>query len=412
VNEDQISSARANLRRAIAAFEAIGGLARAETRPWNPVPPDTRRGPGQDHARLSRMLCALRHLTDQFGEISFGDMLSAAHERYRLLGAGYVRPARTLKARMADEAIDTCERTIAAPRPYRGGFWPPDTQSYLRGYAILHELRFESAVASLMTGLIAGLRHYADYKGTGFEEALAAGLRAHARQRLRAEGPFQTGQDSARLLALEYPLSAAAQFQPTATNQGVVTSPADAEWLLIRTAARNGEREQRGFGGASPRDADDQRVLAEALAETCGQSAGEILTGLAPRIITRITQIEHCPASAAELGREHGRAGTRPYCDLEIDGDATALLHALGETEWMTDANHQYRASLVIAYAEAYQQAAGHSPADSPARVAARGFPRQPPSYTQAGTPASADPADRERATPHARPRHGPRPGA
>ena len=215
----------------------------------------------------------------------------------------------------------------------------------------------------------------------------------------------------ARLPAPGYPLPAEAQFQPTATNQGVVTSAADAEWLLIRTAARNQEREQRGLPGAYLRDTDDQRVLAEALAETCGQPAREVLTGLAPRIAARVMQIEHGPASAAELGREHGRTGTQPYCDLEIDGDATALLHALGETEWMTDANHGYRVSLVIAYAEAYQQAAGHGAADSAARIAARDFPRQPPPHAQAGTPAAADPGGRERATPHGRPRRGLRPG-
>jgi hypothetical protein len=412
VNEDQISSARANLRRAIAAFEAIGGLARTQTRPWNPLPPATNRSPGQDHARLSRMLCALRHLTDQFGEISFGDMLSAAHERYRLLGAGYVRPAAAPKVAMADEAIGMCERNIAAPRQYRAGFWPPDTLSYLRGYAILHELRFESAVASLTTGLIAGLRHYADYKGTSFEEALAAGLRAHARQRLCAEGPFQIGQDSAGLPAPESLPSPAAQFQPTATNQGVVTSPADAEWLLIRTAARNQERGQRGLPGASPRDADDQRVLAEALAETCGQSAREILTGLAPRIVARVIRIEHGPAAAAELGREHGRTGTQPYCDLEIDGDASALLRALGETELMTNANHPYRVSLVIAYVEAYRQAAKHDAADSPARIAARSFPQANQSSAQAGTPGAPEPSHQERVTPQATPRYGSPPGA
>ena len=89
-----------------------------------------------------------------------------------------------------------------------------------------------------------------------------------------------------------------------------------------------------------PRDADDERVLAEALAEASGQSTATILTGLAPQIADRVTQIEHGARAAAELGREHGQTGTPPYCDLEIDGDATTLLHALGETEWMTDANH------------------------------------------------------------------------
>jgi hypothetical protein len=411
VNDDQVSSARANLRTAIAAFEAIGSFARVETLPWDTLPSAARRGPAQDHARLARTLCALRHLADQFGGLSFGDVLSAANEQYRLLGAGYSRPATAARARMADEAIGICERNITAPRQYHGGFWPPDTLSYLRGYASGHALGFEPAVASLTTRLIADLRHYADHQGIDFQEALAAGHRAHARQRLRAEGPFETDQDTKR--QPESPLSVTASFHPAATNQGVVVSPADAEWLLIRTAARNQEREQHGLP-ADRRDADDQRVLAEALAGARGQAPVQILTSLAPQIAARVTQIEHGPAAAAELGREHGRTATPPYCDLEIDGDATALLHALGETEWTTDANHQYRVSLVIAYAEAYQQAAGHSPvpADSPARIAAPNFPQANQSPAQAGTPGTPDPGHRARATPRARPRHGPRPGA
>jgi hypothetical protein len=136
----------------------------------------------------------------------------------------------------------------------------------------------------------------------------------------------------------------------------------------------------------------------------------DIFTGLAPQIAARVIQIEDGPTTAAELGRDHGRAGTPPYCDLEIDGDATALLHALGETEWTTNANHQYRLSLVTAYAGAYQHAAGHGAAmaDSPARIAARDFPRMNPT---AGTSTVPDPDRRTRGIPQA-PRPGPRPGA
>jgi hypothetical protein len=296
------------------------------------------------------------------------------------------------RARIAAELIGTCERSITAT------------------YARRHGLGFETAVTRLTTRLITDLRHYADHQGIDFQEALASALRVHARQRLRAEGPFETGQAPGRLLpAPEYALPAAVSFRMVATNQGVVVSPADAEWLLIRTAARNRECEQYGYP-AQPRDADDQRVLAEALAEASGQSPATILTGLAPQIADRVTQIEHGSRAAFELGREHGRTGTPPYCDLGIDGDATALLHALGETEWMTDANHQYRVALVTAYAYAYKQAAGHgqSPADSPARIAARDFPRVNPT---AGTPGAPEPGRPARATPQAPP-NGLRPGA
>ena len=44
----------------------------------------------------------------------------------------------------------------------------------------------------------------------------------------------------------------------------------------------------------------------------------------------------------------------------------------------MTSANHPYRLSLVVAYADAYKEASQHGPpaADTPARAAARDFPR------------------------------------
>jgi hypothetical protein len=400
VNEDHVSSARANARQAIAAFEAIGECARAEARRVDALPPGTRRGPAQGHAPLARTLCALRHLADQFSGISFSDALRTANQQYMWLGPDYSHPSTAPSVTMANEAIGTCLRGISAPRQYDGTFWPPDTLSYLHDYASSHGLGFEPAVASLTTRLLASLRHYADHQGTDFQQALSAGIQAHARQRLRAEGPFRTGLEPGQPPPL-------GSFHPTATNQGVVASPGDAEWLLIRTAARNQEHSQNGLP-PDRRDADDERVLADALAQTHGRTPEEILTGLAPQITARVMQIEDGPATAADLGREHGRARTQPSCDLEIDGDATALLQALGETEWTTDANHPYRLSLVTAYAEAYQQAAGRGPAlaDSPARIAARDFPRTNPT---AVTPSSLDSGRPARATPQA-PRPGPRP--
>jgi hypothetical protein len=409
LTDDRLSSVRANARTAVAAFEAIADVARAGDRAEDAFPVTAQRDPDQQHERLPRMLCALRHLTDQAGGIAFSDVLSAADAQYLLLNAGPSQPATVSRVMMAGKAIGTYERSIAAPRQHSSGFWNPDTLSYLHGYASRHGLGFEPAVARLMARLIADLRHYADHHGIDFQQALATGLRAHVLRRLRAEGPFRTGQEPGQLHAPAFPLPAGASFQPAATNQGVVVSHADAEWLLIRTAARNHERKQAGLP-ADRRDADDERVLTEALAAARGQAPDEIFTGLAPQIAARAMQIEDGPAAAAELGREHGRTRTPPYCDLDIDGDATALLHALGETEWMTHANHQHRVSLVTAYAQAYRQAAGNGPgpSDSPARIASRDFPRQDPQGAQAVAPAP----DRPTRTRGYRPRHGPRPGA
>jgi hypothetical protein len=406
-SDDRLSSARANARTAVAALEAIAGVAPAGDRAPNALPATAPRDPDQENARLPRVLCALRHLADQVGVISFADVLSAASEQYRLRNAGPSRSAAATRVVAAEKAIVIFEHSIAAPRQRSSGFWNPDTRSYLHSHVSRHALGFEPAIASLMAQLIADLRHYADHRGIDFQQALTTGLRAHALRRLRAEGPFQTGQEPGQVHAPAFPLPVAATFQPTATYQGVVVSHADAEWLLIRTAARNQDRQHNGLP-ADRRDADDERALTEALATARGQTAEEIFTGLAPQIRARVMQIEDGPAAAAQLGREHGRAGTPPYCDLDFDGDATALLHALGETEWMTSTNHPYRVSLVTAYADAYRQAAGNAPAaGSPARIASRDFPRQGPPDARAVAPSGDHPP---RTTGY-RPRHGPRPG-
>jgi hypothetical protein len=403
------ASARASAGQAVAGFEAIAGLARAETLPEDALPTGSRRGPGQDHARMARTVCALRHLADQFTGLSFAGMLDAADERYRQLSSGYPRPTNAGRARIADEAIRVCESNLTAPRQYRGSFWPPDTRDYLHGYARQHGQRLEAAAGVLTTRLLAGLRHYADHQGSDFQQALAAGLTAHARHRLSDEGPFETGQDPSPERAPQ-PTS---PFPPCATNQGVVISAADAEWLLVRTAARNLASERAGLPPGR-RDADDERVLTHALADARGQRAGEVFAELAPGVAARIMQLEDGPAVAAALGRVHGQAGTAPHCDLNTEGDADTLMRALGETEPMTDANHQYRVLLVTAYADAYRGAAGHGPpaADSPARIAARDFPQSRPMAARAGTPETPEPVRRGRAAPQGGPRPGPRPGA
>ena len=86
-------------------------------------------------------------------------------------------------------------------------------------------------------------------------------------------------------------------------------------------------------------------------------------------------------------------------------------MHALGETEPMTDANAPYRLALVTAYAEAYRQASTQGPAAaaSPAHIAAQGFPRHPgPPATPAGPTEPDQPARQAGARPGSRPRHGP----
>jgi hypothetical protein len=413
--QNRMTGFRVGNQRAVAALGAVAIFAWAETLPGDALPLGPRRGPGQDHARLARTACALRHLADQYPGLSFAALLDSADEQYRQPGTGYARPATARQAQAAGEAIGSCEHGLTAPGQYRGSLWPPDIMDYLRGYADRHGQGPEEAVAGLTTRLLAALRHYADHQGTDFQQALAAGLAAHARQRLSAEGPFRTGQDPAPGHAAQ----PAAPFPPCATNQGVVVSAADAEWLLVRTAARNYASDlvpasARSYASEfadrlpDPRDADDERALNHALADARGQHPNQVFAEVTPGIAARIMQLTDAPGKAAELGREHGRSGTLPYCDISTEGEAAALMGALGETEPMTDANRQYRALLVTKYAGAYRDATARRPppAGSPALIAARGFPRtgQPPAEN--GTPGPPS-----RRAPPAPSRHGPRRG-
>jgi hypothetical protein len=411
VTEDQLTSARANARCAVAAFEAIGVYANARLQPGEIMVIRRQGGHQLDHDRLPSLLSALSHLADSIPQVRFADVLSDAHKEYSRQRRDGSHPASARRAALAGQAIDVYEHSAAAPRRYQGSLWPPHTLAYLRRDASRQGLGFEAAISRLSGALLTDLHHYADRQGIDFETAMTAGRRAHARERLSAEGRFGTGRDpdaSPGTLLAGPPT--APPFTPVATNQGVVTEVGDAEWHLIRTAARLRGGEQRRFPGAHLDDLDDMHVLADALGETCGLTRAEVVGRLASRIADRAAEMERGPAAAAELGREHGRTGAQPYCGLDTDGDATALLRAFGETEWMTEANRPYRLALVTAYAEAYRQASVQCPAAaiSPARISARDFPQhtgqQPP---HDGVPANPGPASQARLKPLPCPRRG-----
>ena len=211
-------------------------------------------------------------------------------------------------------------------------------------------------------------------------QATAAGERSYTEQRLGAEGPFETGLDPGhRFDTVLTPSPAAPVSGLIATHQGIITSFADAEWLLVRTVARIDYQARHAPAHPYEPDEDDLVALSRALARMCGQSAEQIIIQLTPWIKARIEEIEQGPDTAAELGREHGHTGIEPHCDLDIDGDATALMHALGETEPMTDANAPYRLALVTAYAEAYRHASTHGPAAATSPAASRPRASPPP---------------------------------
>jgi hypothetical protein len=409
--EDQIFSERAAGQHAVAAFEAIAGYARERLRPWTADSVEGGPEPAQDHYRLSEMLCALRHLTDKYAEISFRSVLEDGNQEYR---RQRLDPHRTLPGGVAAaaRAIDTCHRSINTPAQFRDSAWPPDALAGLREYAAWAGQGLPTAIGSITGQLITDLRHYADRQHLDFGTAMTAADQAYARQRLVAEGPFQTGLDLGQLPAPALASSPAAPASGLiATRQGTVTSFADAEWLLVRTAARIDYQARHAPASSCEPDEDDLLALSRALGGMCGQSAEQIVRQLTPQIEARIAEIERGPDTAAELGREHGQAGTEPYCDLDIDGDATALMHALGETEPMTDASYPHRLNLVTAYAQAYLQASTEDPAAdaSPARIAAQSFPCHPGRPATPAGPTTPDPAaPRAQARSDSRPRHGP----
>ena len=225
MNDDRDASFRANTRRAIAAFEAVGFCAQTRSRQTSPLP--ARTNPEQDRERLAGMLCGIRHLTDQFSGLRFHDVLSTANELYDW--ARSIRPAAATEPTAASHAINIYERSLRAPTRRHGrAFWPPDTLAALNSYASSRGIRLESAAARLTAGLITSLRHYADHQDVGFNAAMADGLRAHARQRLSAEDPFETGLDPAQPRATTLSPAASPPFELVATNQGVATSARNA----------------------------------------------------------------------------------------------------------------------------------------------------------------------------------------
>jgi hypothetical protein len=386
-----------NAQRAVAAFAAISAYAQASDQPGSIAPrDDTASEPRLAQDRLSGLLCALRHHADQISGLRFDEILTAAGEEYERQRGGRISPARVTAAARAIEVHDH-----QPPRRYQGGAWPPDALADLRHFASARGMTVEEATAHFSAALISDLRHYADDHDVDFAEALARSERTYTEQRLQEEGPFPPGQNT-RDVAILAASPATSPFRPVATRQGVVTSMSDAEWLLVRTAARLREIERRGFTeSALPRDTSDTRALSEALAAVCGLTRSEILGRLARQIMARAEEIENGAAAAAEIGHRHGIVAVEPYCRLDADGDDSRLMEAFGETEWTTDANTMHRLALIQAYAMAYTRARKNAGA-APAQLAERGFPREPgESFGHDSLSRSADAAT---ATPRAEP--------
>ena len=172
----------------------------------------------------------------------------------------------------------------------------------------------------ILADLIAGLHHYADSRGIGFDSAVASGQAAYERHRAGEDNPYRIGDEvhlrqrpdtgfpSRGVVASIFPerdgeptyhvrfpgqadttplegreIGPAASFPTVTTNQGTAASLAAAERLLIETAARIRACEQRQV---PPHDHDlaDKDSLLLAIGNACALAGNDVLRHLEPQV--------------------------------------------------------------------------------------------------------------------------------
>jgi hypothetical protein len=223
------------------------------------------------------------------------------------------------------------------------------------------------AIGSLTTALC----HYADRRGISFGTILTASSDAYLSQRASEQHAYKVGdevriRDSAvlspslaslprlRLVAALYPsaeriqeyairfpgelnampftaaeIEPATPFPPVRTRQGTVASLAEAEEVLISTAARI---QISHLHKTRPARADikDRQLLASVLGQTCDLTPEKMLRQAEIRV-TATVQEELAMRAAADLGREHARTGTQPFeAELETAARLADVLRAKG----------------------------------------------------------------------------------
>ena len=172
----------------------------------------------------------------------------------------------------------------------------------------------------ILADLIAGLHHYADSRGIGFDSAVASGQAAYERHRAGEDNPYRIGdevhlrqrpdtgfpgrgvvvsifpeRDGEPSYHVRFPgqadatplrgreIGPAAAFPAVTTNQGTAASLAAAERLLIETAARIRACEQRQV---PPHDHDlaDKDSLLLAIGNACALAGSDVLRHLEPQV--------------------------------------------------------------------------------------------------------------------------------
>ena len=286
--------------------------------------------------------------------------------------------------------------------------------------------------AEAIGSLITALCHYADRRGISFGPVLAASSDAHLSQRASEQHAYLAGgevriRDGLSLApslvtlprvgvvaalypgaertgqyAIRFPgessampftgpeIEPAPPFRPVRTRQGTVASLAEAEQVLISTAARIQISHLHKTRPARA-DLQDRHLLASALGQACGLTPQEMLRQAEIKITATVRR-ELAMRAAADLGREHARTGTRPF---ETEPETAArLADALRGKGCALPADDPSLRELLWKYRVAFgrEKTASHRPrpsrsqrdAASPAELAGRDHP------APAGRPLSA----------------------
>ena len=277
--------------------------------------------------------------------------------------------------------------------------------------------------AEAIGSLITALCHYADRRGISFGTILTASSNTYMSQRASEQHAYKVGdevriRDGAVLApslaslprlgivtalypsaertqqyAIRFPgevnampfisseIEPAPPFQPVRTRQGTVASLAEAEEVLISTAARvqishlHKTRPVRA-------DVKDRELLASVLGQACGLTPEEMLRQAGIQV-TATVQRELAMQAAADLGREHARTGTRPF-ETELE-TAARLADVLREKGCALPGDDPSPRELLWEYRFAFGygkaglprpgQSRSQRDAASPAELAGRNFP-------------------------------------
>jgi len=277
--------------------------------------------------------------------------------------------------------------------------------------------------------LITALCHHADRHGISFGAILTASSDAYLSQRAGEQHAYKPGDevrirdgavlapslttlprlgivtalypspDRTQQYAIRFPgeinampftgpeIEPAPPFQPVRTGQGTVASLAEAEEVLISTAARIQVSHLHKTRPARA-DVKDRHLLASALGHACGLTPEEMLRQAEIKVTATVRR-ELAMQAAADLGREHARTGAPPF-ETELE-TATRLAGVLREKGCALPGDDPSARELLWEYRFAF----GHEQT---------GLPRPGPSRPQGNTASPAELAGQDFPAPPGQP--------